>query len=159
MPDEELAQRERSHPPRPPPLASALFDADAQGQARAKPQPGCTTKAAICSVSQPRGPVVFSKRNHSNELELPPVAFENPAAVEVLRVWAAPQSPQQLTLRTTWKNPAVWGLVLVDIARHAAQAYRAEGRDPDEVLRQIRELWDSEFDKPTSAATDLTPRG
>jgi len=56
------------------------------------------------------------------ELEPPPIANTNSQEVEVLRVWAAPGQPQQLTLRTTWKDPGAWGLLLADIARHAANA-------------------------------------
>ena len=35
------------------------------------------------------------------ELAVPPIANSNPKAVEVLRVWAVPGQPQQLTLRPT----------------------------------------------------------
>lgn len=99
---------------------------------------------------------MFGKSKRTRELEPPPVASANSEAVEVLRVWAAPGAPQQLALRTCWKDPGAWGLVLADIARHAAQAYRREGQDPDEVLRRIRELFDAEWSSPTSAAEDLT---
>lgn len=99
---------------------------------------------------------MFSKRANKNSLEVPPIADENSAAVEVLRVWAAPGAPQQLTLRTTWKDPGVWGLLIVDVARHAAQAYKSEGRDPGEVLARIRELWNAEWSNPTDDARDIT---
>ena len=56
------------------------------------------------------------------ELEPPPIANTNSQAVEVLRVWAAPGHPQQLKLKTTWKDAGAWGLLLADIARHAANA-------------------------------------
>ncbi len=62
---------------------------------------------------------MFGQRK--NELNPPPIASEM-EAVEVLRAWAKPGSPQQFTLRTTWKDPAAWGLMLADIARHAAKA-------------------------------------
>ena len=101
---------------------------------------------------------MFGKGAKQNSLAVPPVAEANPAAVEVLRVWAAPGSPQQLTLRTTWNDPGAWGLLLVDVARHAAQAYEAEGRDRDEVLTRIRELWESEWSGPTDDSLDITQR-
>ena len=88
---------------------------------------------------------------------MPPVANDNGDAVEVLRVWAAPGNPQQLILRTTWKDPGAWGLLLVDVARHAAEAYRVEGRDTNEVLARIRELWEAEWARPTDALRDITP--
>lgn len=89
------------------------------------------------------------------ELEVPPIANTNSQAVEVLRVWAAPGQPQQLTLRTTWKDSGAWGLLLVDIARHAAKAYATEGHTPADVLARIRELLDAEFSKPTDTPIQL----
>ncbi|MCW5768999.1 MAG: DUF5076 domain-containing protein [Phycisphaeraceae bacterium] len=83
---------------------------------------------------------MFGRRAHRNELDPPPLAADSPSAMEVLRVWAAPGEPQQLTLRTTWKDPRAWGLMLVDIARHADAAYEAEGLDPAAVLDSIHEM-------------------
>lgn len=97
---------------------------------------------------------MFGKRRPEGELELPPAAESDASAVEVLRVWAAPGAPQQLTLRTCWKDPGAWGLLLADVARHAARAYEREGRDRDETLRRIRELLDAEWSSPTSDAHD-----
>jgi hypothetical protein len=89
------------------------------------------------------------QRSKQNSLLPPPVAQTDPQAVEVLRVWAVPGSAQQLTLRTTWKDAGAWGLMLVDIARHAAQAYEQDGQDPHDVLARIRELFDAEWDRST----------
>ena len=97
------------------------------------------------------------RRKHTAaELDLPPIAAENREAIEILRVWAAPGSPQQFTLRTCWKDPGAWGLLLADVARHAAAAYGRDGRDSQEALRRIRQLLDAEFSSPTSTADDLT---
>jgi len=101
---------------------------------------------------------MWGKQPNVNTLDPPPIAQANSSAVEVLRVWAAPGSPQQLTLRTTWKDPGAWGLMLVDIARHAAQAYGNEGQDPKIVLARIRELFDAEWTQPTDAPEDITPK-
>ena len=98
--------------------------------------------------------VMFAKRANKNSLAVPPLADEKSEAVEVLRVWAAPGSPQQLTLRTTWKDPGAWGLLLVDVARHAARGYESEGHNHAEVLRRIRALWDAEWASPTSNPDD-----
>ena len=89
------------------------------------------------------------------ELEVPPIASSNSQAVEVLRVWAAPGQPQQLTLRTTWKDPGAWGLLLADVARHAANAYRNEGLNRAEVLGKIRQLLDAELSRPTDTPIQL----
>jgi hypothetical protein len=100
---------------------------------------------------------MWGKQPNRNTLEPPPIAQTNSDAVEVLRVWAAPGSPQQLTLRTTWKDSGAWGLVLVDIARHAARAYANEGQDLQVVLARIRELFETEWSQPTDASKDITP--
>jgi len=101
---------------------------------------------------------MFGKRANPNSLDVPPLGEQNPAAVEVLRVWAAPGSPQQLTLRTTWSDAAAWGLLLVDVARHAAKAYEVEGHNPNEVLDRIQEIWNLEWAEPTDKPQDITPR-
>lgn len=99
---------------------------------------------------------MIGRHKQNRELNSPPIADANAEATEILRVWAAPGSPQQLTLRTCWSDPGAWGLLLVDIARHAAQAYEREGQDPEEVLRRIRELFDAEWESATSDSEDLT---
>ena len=97
---------------------------------------------------------MFSKRR-SGELDVPPIANSHAQAVEVLRVWATPGQPQQLTLRTTWKDPGAWGLMLADIARHAANAYHNEGEDRAVALARIRQLFEAEFARPTDDPVEL----
>jgi hypothetical protein len=97
---------------------------------------------------------VFNKQP-TRELEAPPIASSNSQAVEVLRVWAEPSQPQQLTLRTTWKDAGAWGLLLADVARHAANAYANEGQNRAEVLSKIRQLLDAEFSRPTDNPIEL----
>ena len=99
--------------------------------------------------------MIFGKKA-PKELELPPIAKSNAQAVEVLRVWAAPGQPQQLTLKTTWEDPGAWGLLLADVARHAANAYTNEGHAKAEVLMRIRQLLDAEFAAPTDTPLELS---
>ena len=99
---------------------------------------------------------MFGKRRANQELAPPPVASANDEAIELLRVWAAPGFPQQLMLRTCFADPGAWGLLLVDVARHAAQAYGREGQDSSEALARIRELFDVEWAAPTAEPEDLT---
>ncbi len=83
-----------------------------------------------------------------NELTPPPNA-KNAGAVEVLRVWAEPGAAQQLVLQTTWKEPGAWGLLLADVARHAAKAYAAEGVPEAQALDRILQLFRAELAAPT----------
>ncbi|HUE41156.1 MAG TPA: DUF5076 domain-containing protein [Chthoniobacterales bacterium] len=98
---------------------------------------------------------MFGKSRNQNQLPPPPIAETDSTAVEVVRVWAAPGSPQQIILRTTWKDAGAWGLMLVDIARHAAKAYAKEGQDPASVLARIHELFEAEWSAPTDHPSDL----
>ncbi len=94
-------------------------------------------------------------RKHRKELLIPPAACVDPKALEILRVWAA-EGGQHVTMATgLWDDPAMWGLMLVDLAKHVAAAYaHIEGRDRERVLARIREGFDAEWDDPTDR-----PRG
>lgn len=83
-----------------------------------------------------------------NELPPPPIA-RNAEAVEVLRVWSEPDAPQVISIRTAWEDPGAWGLLLVDIARHAAKAYAAEGVAEAEAFERILQLFRAELASPT----------
>ena len=98
---------------------------------------------------------MFGKRSSNQVLEPPPIASKRDA-VEVMRVWVSPGEAQQVTLRTNWSDPAAWGLLLVDIARHASLAYEREGRDRAEALARIRKAFDAEWSSPTDAPRDLS---
>ena len=92
--------------------------------------------------------LIFAQ-SRSPALEPPRLATANPRSVEVLRVWAAADGAQDLTLRTNWKDPAAWGLLLVDIAHHASRAYAATGQDQKLVLARIKAGFDAEWSNPT----------
>ena len=84
-----------------------------------------------------------------NELEKPPIAREKGAA-EILRAWGGTNLPQQYSLNTTWEDPGAWGLLLVDVARHAAKAYGNAGRITEqEALSRIKQILEAEWGAPT----------
>jgi len=59
-------------------------------------------------------------------------------SIKLLRLWAVCESGQHIIVRhDAWKDPAAWGLVLVDIARHLARAHAQEGKDEAEVFDRI----------------------
>lgn len=94
------------------------------------------------------------QETHKRELEPPPMANRD-ANQRKLRVWAAPDQPQQVTLRTTSKNAGKWGLLLADIARHAAKAYANEGHEEREVLARIKQFLNAEFSDPTDTVIQI----
>jgi len=92
---------------------------------------------------------VFRKRSH-NSLEPPSIA-SNAEAREILRAWVTPDwSKLQVSLLTHHSDPAVWGIALVDIARHVAKAYELSGSvSENEALARIKRLIDAEWKVPT----------
>lgn len=88
------------------------------------------------------------------ELTVPPEVERDPNARELVRVWAA-ESAEHVTLASgLWDDPGAWGIVLVDLARHLANAYRqTHGMSEDHVLRRIRECFEAEWSAPTDTPT------
>lgn len=89
---------------------------------------------------------------HSHELPIPTAALKDAKARELVRVWAA-SGKQHLSLATgLWDDPAAWGVMLVDLARHLARAYeQTHGMEPDKTLARIREGIDAEWSEDTDA--------
>jgi hypothetical protein len=55
-------------------------------------------------------------------------------------------------------EPDMWGLILVDIARHAARAYARENAcTEDEALTRIVDMFEAEIARPTDVG-QTTPR-
>jgi hypothetical protein len=74
-----------------------------------------------------------------NELTVPTEAKRDPESFEILRVWIADKR-QQVSLRSgVWPDPAAWGIMLADLARHVANAYYQEsGFDRVKTLQRIK---------------------
>jgi hypothetical protein len=84
------------------------------------------------------------------ELPLPPTLDQADRAMELARVWIVDGHQHVVLSPSLWDDPASWGLMLVDIARHVASAYKARmGRDRADVLQRIREAFDAEWSHPT----------
>jgi hypothetical protein len=57
-----------------------------------------------------------------------------------------------------FEEPDVWGMLLVDIARHAARAYAREANyTEEEALARIVDMFEAEIARPTDTGT-TTPR-
>ncbi|MEO6394213.1 MAG: DUF5076 domain-containing protein [Pyrinomonadaceae bacterium] len=80
------------------------------------------------------------------ELIIPNPALSDANSFELLRVWIA-NNGQHVSLRVgVWEDPAAWGIMLVDLARHIAKAHQQEtGADLTETLGRIRAGLDAEW--------------
>ena len=87
----------------------------------------------------------------TRELEIPPAAARDEHCGEVLRAWIVNQGLHvSLTPGAFGSDAGVWGMLLVDIARHVARAFHAEtGADQDATLAAIPSMFDAEWNDAT----------
>jgi len=91
---------------------------------------------------------------------IPPAALADPKAVEMARVWVAQEGLHCVLNVGTYRDSkfreaTVWGVMLVDMARHIADAMLANGVEQDaaQALAEIRRSIAMELDDPTSPTT------
>jgi hypothetical protein len=86
-------------------------------------------------------------------LHAPPDALEK-GGTEVLRAAILTDGNLQVTLRRAFDEPEVWGLLLADVARHAARIFAAEAAvNEDSALQRIRSMFEAEMDSATDIGT------
>jgi hypothetical protein len=91
------------------------------------------------------------------EQPLPPDVMGRDDATEVLRAFVV-DGGLSIAFTRAFEEPDMWGLLLVDIARHAARAFaRESGYTEDEALSRIVNMFEAEIAQPTDAGT-TTPR-
>ncbi|MCB9492594.1 MAG: DUF5076 domain-containing protein [Dehalococcoidia bacterium] len=76
-------------------------------------------------------------------------------AMELARIWIVDNKQQVSLSGNLWDDPAAWGLMLVDLARHVSKAYENQGRDKEEVLGRILRAFDAERGHPTDDPEQL----
>ena len=87
----------------------------------------------------------------AKEQPIPPDADANPDAVEVLRAFVV-DGGLSISFVRAFDDPSMWGMMLVDIARHAARAFEKEGAMSEaEALAAIVEMFDAELSNVTDA--------
>ena len=70
-------------------------------------------------------------------------------ATEVLRAFVV-DGGLSIAFTRAFEEPEMWGLLLVDIARHAARAYARESSfTEDEAMTRIIEMFEAEIARPT----------
>jgi hypothetical protein len=91
------------------------------------------------------------------EQPLPPDVIGREDATEVLRAFVL-DGGLSIAFTRAFEEPEMWGLLLVDIARHAARAYARESDySEEEALERILEMFGAELERPTDVGT-TTPR-
>ncbi|WP_398470306.1 DUF5076 domain-containing protein [Tardiphaga sp.] len=91
------------------------------------------------------------------EQSLPPDVEGREDATEVLRAFVV-DGGLSIAFMRAFEDPEMWGLLLVDIARHAARAYGRESEfTEDEALRRIVDMFEAEIARPTDMGA-TTPR-
>jgi hypothetical protein len=85
------------------------------------------------------------------ELLIPDAAKKDPNGFEILRVWIASKGAQVALRSDVWPDPAAWGILLTDLAKHVANSYeQSDGLDRIKTLKRIKDGPDAEF----ASATD-----
>ena len=91
------------------------------------------------------------------EQPLPPDVVGRDDATEVLRAFVV-DGGLSIAFSRAFEEPDMWGLLLVDIARHAARAYARESDiTEDEALERIVDMFEAEIARPTDMGS-TTPR-
>ena len=87
------------------------------------------------------------------EQPLPPDVMGRDDAVEVLRAFVV-DGGLSIAFMRAFEEPEMWGLLLVDIARHAARAYARESEyTEDEAMGRIIEMFEAEISRPTDTGS------
>ncbi len=83
------------------------------------------------------------------EQPLPPDVIGREEATEVLRAFVV-DGGLSIAFQRAFEEPDMWGLLLVDIARHAARAYAREAEfTEEEALARIVDMFETEIARPT----------
>src|SRR5713101_9721505 len=83
------------------------------------------------------------------EQPLPPDVIGREDAHEVLRAFVL-DGGLSIAFTRAFEEPDMWGLILVDVARHAARAFAREGTcTEDEALTRIVDMFVAEIARPT----------
>lgn len=87
------------------------------------------------------------------ELAVPFAVHESEEASEVLRAWIVDRG-LHVSLQRGFDDPAVWGVLLTDVARHVARVFETEGVcSAEEALEAIKEALDVEWDRSSDDGT------
>jgi hypothetical protein len=85
-------------------------------------------------------------------LHVPPAALER-GGVEIMRAVIV-DGALHVSLRRAFDDPEAWGMLIADVARHAARVFARETKwTEDQALERVRSMFDAEMDAPTDPGT------
>jgi hypothetical protein len=91
----------------------------------------------------------------AKEQPIPPDALTRDDAVEVLRAFVV-DGGLSISFTRAFDDPQMWGMLLVDVARHAARVYATEGvMEEADALAAIVEMFEVELSDPTDIGTTV----
>ncbi len=83
-----------------------------------------------------------------DEIAAPPSARTDAQSFEVARIWIADNAPRVALRVDVWDDPAAWGVLLADVARHIAIAYsQSADHDAAAALERVLSGFRAEFDR------------
>jgi hypothetical protein len=89
------------------------------------------------------------------EQPLPPDVIGRDDAVEVLRAFVV-DGGLSIAFTRAFEEPDMWGLLLVDIARHASRVYARESAcTEEEALTRIIDMFEAEIARPTDTGNTM----
>jgi hypothetical protein len=92
------------------------------------------------------------------EQPIPPDAIGNEEAVEVLRAFVV-DGGLSISFTRAFEEPQMWGMMLVDIARHAARVFAKEGVCSEkDALERILSMFEAEIAHPTDLGRTDEPK-
>jgi hypothetical protein len=98
--------------------------------------------------------ILGSKPMYNGELPIPPEVTGDKHARELIRVWAAHGKLHVSIATSVWDDPFKWGMMLVDLAKHVANAYHKTSNMPVvTTLERLREGLDAEWEDATDEPT------
>lgn len=87
------------------------------------------------------------------ELPIPVDAKRSPDSTEIFRAWIV-KGGLQVSLQRGFDDPAAWGILLADVARHASRSYAAEKVCTEaDAMAAIWKMLRAEMERPTDLGT------
>lgn len=72
-----------------------------------------------------------------NELPRPRAVETASRSMEMARIWIVDNTQHVVLSPNLWDKPGTWGIMLVDLANHVANAYAEKGYGREQVLSDI----------------------